>query len=107
VRSSRYDLEKLRPVMVARCSVPATVGSVQRTGESSPYTARETASSLVCHAIVAENGDSEIVRTLAIVGGGPVGAAGVGGAVVAGSVGVVLVSGASAPGKAWKVRSPT
>src|SRR2546423_3519804 len=75
--SRRYVLEKVRPVTVAWCSVPVTVGAVQTTGASRPYATRAVAGSVVSHASVAENGVRDTVRTFSIFGGGPVGAAGV------------------------------
>ena len=69
---------------------------------------RDVAASLVCHASVAENGVNETVWTSVIVGGGPVGVAGVVAVVVVVAVcaGAPVVTGGSVPlGKARKVSS--
>jgi hypothetical protein len=69
---------------------------------------RDVAGTLVRHAIVAEKGVSDVVRTFEISGGGPVGAAGVVVVAVVVSAGASLVAGgAGTPGRARNLRSLT
>jgi hypothetical protein len=85
--------------------VLATLGAVQRTGASSPYAIRDVAGTFVRHAMVAENGVRESVRTSWISGGGPVGAAGTVVVVVV-SLGELLAGGVvTTPGSARNLRS--
>jgi hypothetical protein len=85
--------------------VLATLGAVQTTGASSPYAIRDVAGTLVCHAMVAENGVRETVCTSWISGGGPVGALGTVVVAVV-SLGGLLAGGVvTTPGRARNLRS--